>query len=37
VDAPADPASDVDVTLFVDEPHSYLDDTAWIDHFGEPL
>jgi Streptomycin adenylyltransferase len=37
VDAPADPASDVDVTLFVDEPASYLDDTAWIDHFGEPL
>jgi len=27
----------VDVTLFVDEPASYLDDTAWIGHFGEPL
>jgi len=37
VDAPADPASDVDVTLFVDDPASYLDDTTWIDHFGEPL
>jgi aminoglycoside 6-adenylyltransferase len=37
VDAPADPASDVDVALFVDEPPSYLDDTAWIDHFGERL
>jgi hypothetical protein len=37
VDAPADPASDVDVTLFVDDPASYLDDTAWIGHFGEPL
>ena len=37
VDAPADPASDVDVALFVDEPAWYLDDTAWIDHFGEPL
>jgi aminoglycoside 6-adenylyltransferase len=37
VDAPADPASDVDVTLFVDDPASYLDDTAWIGQFGEPL
>jgi aminoglycoside 6-adenylyltransferase len=37
VDAPADPASDVDVALFVDEPTAYLDDTGWIDHFGERL
>ena len=37
VDAPADAASDVDVALFVDEPVSYLDDPAWIGHFGEPL
>jgi aminoglycoside 6-adenylyltransferase len=37
VDAPADPASDVDVALFVDEAASYLDDTAWIGHFGELL
>jgi aminoglycoside 6-adenylyltransferase len=36
-DTPADPASDVDVTLFVDEPASYLDDATWIRHFGEPL
>src|SRR4029453_8735060 len=37
VDAPADPASDVDVTLFVDDTARYLDDAAWIGHFGEPL
>ena len=37
VDAPADAASDVDVALFVDRPAAYLDDTAWIDHFGDPL
>jgi len=37
VNAPADPVSDVDVALFVDEPASYLDDPAWIDQFGEPL
>ena len=35
--APADPASDVDVALFVDDPGAYLDDSAWITHFGEPL
>jgi len=37
VDAPADPVSDVDVTLFVDDPASYLDDVTWIRYFGEPL
>jgi aminoglycoside 6-adenylyltransferase len=37
VDPPADPASDVDVALFVDRTASYLDDAAWIRHFGEPL
>lgn len=37
VDAPADAASDVDVALFVDQPGSYLDETAWVDHFGERL
>jgi aminoglycoside 6-adenylyltransferase len=37
VDAPADPVSDVDVALFVDEPASYLDDAAWVDTFGERL
>jgi len=37
VDAPADPASDVDVALFVDEPAAYLDETAWVGHFGERL
>jgi aminoglycoside 6-adenylyltransferase len=35
--APADPASDVDVALFVDDPASYLDEAAWIEDFGEPL
>ena len=37
VDAPADAASDLDGALFVDEPARYLDDAAWIDHFGQPL
>ena len=37
LEAPADPVSDVDVALFVDEPAAYLDDTAWVDHFGERL
>src|SRR5262245_35834661 len=37
VDAPADPVSDVDVALFVDDPAPYLDDPAWIERFGEPL
>jgi aminoglycoside 6-adenylyltransferase len=37
VDAPADQASDVDVALFADDTARYLDDTAWIRHFGEPL
>ncbi|HKB20748.1 MAG TPA: aminoglycoside 6-adenylyltransferase [Gaiellaceae bacterium] len=37
VDAPADPASDVDVALFVDDPAAYLDDAAWIGQFGAPL
>lgn len=37
VDAPADQASDIDVGLFVDDTARYLDDVAWIRHFGEPL
>ena len=37
VDAPADAVSDVDVALFVDDPTSYLEDTAWIGRFGVPL
>jgi len=37
VDVPADPVSDVDVALFVDEPAAYLDEAAWVDHFGERL
>src|SRR5262245_33164363 len=37
VDAPADPVSDVDVALFVDDPAAYLDHPAWVDHFGDPL
>ena len=37
VDAPADPVSDVDVALFVDEPVAYLDASGWVDHFGERL
>jgi aminoglycoside 6-adenylyltransferase len=36
-DSPADRASDVDLSLFVDVPDRYLRDDGWLRRFGEPL
>jgi aminoglycoside 6-adenylyltransferase len=37
VDSAADRFSDVDVVLFADDPARYLDDTRWLQRFGDPL
>jgi predicted nucleotidyltransferase len=31
----ARPDSDVDVVIMTDDPRRYLDDTRWVEHFGE--
>ena len=36
-ESPADEASDVDLSLFVDVPERYLRDDGWLRRFGEPL
>jgi aminoglycoside 6-adenylyltransferase len=36
-DMPADELSDVDLAFFVDDPHRYHGDRAWLRSFGEPL
>jgi aminoglycoside 6-adenylyltransferase len=37
MDTPADALSDVDLTLFVDDPERYLREADWVRSFGEPL
>ncbi len=33
----ATPDSDVDLVLLTDQPQIYLQDTAWVRHFGKPI